>query len=336
MDTKNGSMAGSGSDAQGGSRPGRRGLGGPFARKGAQPPIPATAEVQGGKAARPGRGQGEPRKGDARRRLSVICGLCVGVTVLSLGLGGAMMATSMRIKAELVDNTVRVVTATEDITAGTTIEAGKLTVADVPTAYAASDAVKVADGEDQATAIAKVAGHRALANLTKGNAVSLSTISGPDGATSLAQSVEGDHVAYMVTVDTATGVSPFLHVGDKVDVYVGKDSVEPRKLLDNITVLGLNGTLQGGGTDGYTTVTLDLTDAQALELFSNQDVDGTRVHLALNPATTLQDADASAQAARAQAQTAPAAQTQATQAAQSAAGNGSAAGAGAANAQPQA
>lgn len=257
---------------------------------------------------------------DRRRRLSTICCVCVGVTVVSLGLGGTMAASANALKSKMMENTVRVVTTTENVPAGTVVEAAKLAVADVPGTYVSSDAVKV-EGDDTQAAIDKVAGRRALANLTAGNSISGSTLSGDIDPTSLAQSVEKGSVAYMLGVDTASGVAPFLKVGDKVDVYTGSGDVTPRKALEGVTVIALDGNLTGGGTAAYTTVTLQLTDQQALDLFTDQDVAGSKVHLTLTPEETLQSADASAQAAVAageQAQTTVAAPDAASQPAQTA------------------
>lgn len=298
-----GHRGGKGDSAQGGPAKGARGVSRPF-----------PADPKGGRGA----GRGGEEGPDRRRRLAAICCVCVGVTVASLGLGGTMLASSNALKAKMMENTVKVVTTTENVPAGTTIESDKLTVADVPGTYVASDAVKV-DGDDTQAAIDKVAGRRALANLTAGTSISGSTLSGDVDPTSLSQSVERGSVAYMMSVDTAQGVAPFLKVGDKVDVYTGSGDVTPKKLLSAVTVIALDGNLTGGGTSAYTTVTLQLTDQQALDLFTEQDVAGSSVHIALTPEETLQSADASAQAALAAGQgagqnavTAPSAGSEAT------------------------
>lgn len=270
---------------------GKKARGGLFARA----PKPADGDKTG-----EGNDKARPKtKGDQRRRLSVICGVCVGVTVISLGLSGAMLASANGLRAKLAENTVNVVTATEDVKAGETIDVSKLQVAAVPKAFAPADAVSPA-GDDAAAieeAKAKVGGRRALANITAGNPISGSIISNPDSPTALAQVPAEGNVAYMVSIDTANGLAPFLRVGDKVDVYSGSDQVAPRKLFEAVRVIALDGALTGGGTNAYSTVTLELTDAQALQLFQEADVSGSTLHLALTPERTLQEADASAQAA---------------------------------------
>ena len=235
-----------------------------------------------------------------RRRLSRVCGACVGVTVISLGLSGAMLASANSLRDRLIGNTENVVTVSQDVTAGTTLDASKLEVTAVPKAFVPSDAI-VASGTDDAAvkeATDKVSGRRALAHLTAGNPISGSTISTPDSPTALAQVPAQGSVAYMISLDTANGLAPFLRVGDKVDVYSGSDQVTPQKLFGGVRVIALDGSLTGGGTNTYSTVTLELTDSEALQLFNVGDVAGSTLHLALTPEASLVDADATAQAAQ--------------------------------------
>ena len=106
---------------------------------------------------------------------------------------------------------------------------------------------------------------------TSGTAVSLSSVSGSKKPASIATAVTEGHVAYTVALDSSTGLSPLLSVGDKVDVLASVNDgqvVTTERLADSIRVLALDGNLSGTKSDGYSNVTIEVTEDQALALSS--------------------------------------------------------------------
>ena len=78
-------------------------------------------------------------------------------------------------------------------------------------------------------------------------------------------------VAYTVALDSSTGLSPLLAVGDKVDVLASVNDgqvVTTERIADSIRVLALDGNLSGTKSDGYSNVTIEVTEDQALALSS--------------------------------------------------------------------
>lgn len=220
-----------------------------------------TTATAGAAAARRQRG---PQPGGTRNdhRLAAVAGVAIAVAVATVGFSGWRWTQAQGELTRLEQSTVKVVTVTRDVAPGELIDSADLTIASVPKAFAPKDAArKVSD----------VAGRQSVVQQTSGTAVSLSSVSGSKKPASIATAVTEGHVAYTVALDSSTGLSPLLSVGDKVDVLASVNDgqvVTTERLADSIRVLALDGNLSGTKSDGYSNVTIEVTEDQALALSS--------------------------------------------------------------------
>lgn len=229
-------------------------------------PAPAqggqrTTSTAGAATARRQRG---PAAGGTRkdRRLAAVAGVAIAVAVVTVGFSGWRWTQAQGELARLEKSTVKVVTVTRDVAPGEVITSADLTVASVPTAFAPKDAAKK---------VSDVAGRQSVTQQTSGTAVSLSSVSGSKKPASITTAVTEGHVAYTVALDSSTGLSPLLSVGDKVDVLASVNDgqvVSTVRVADSIRVLALDGNLSGSKSDGYSNVTIEVTEDQALALSS--------------------------------------------------------------------
>lgn len=213
----------------------------------------ATARRQRGPAA------GGTRKD---RRLAAVAGVAIAVAVVTVGFSGWRWTLAQGELARLEETTVKVVTVTRDVAPGEVITSADLTVASVPSAFAPKDAAKK---------VSDVAGRQSVTQQTSGTAVSLSSVSGSKKPASITTAVTEGHVAYTVALDSSTGLSPLLSVGDRVDVLASVNDgqvVTTVCVADSIRVLALDGNLSGSKSDGYSNVTIEVTEDQALALSS--------------------------------------------------------------------
>lgn len=220
-----------------------------------------TTATAGAATARRQRG---PQPGGTRNdhRLAAVAGVAIAVAVATVGFSGWRWTQAQGELTRLEQSTVKVVTVTRDVAPGELIDSADLTIASVPKAFAPKDAArKVSD----------VAGRQSVVQQTSGTAVSLSSVSGSKKPASIATAVTEGHVAYTVALDSSTGLSPLLSVGDKVDVLASVNDgqvVTTERLADSIRVLALDGNLSGTKSDGYSNVTIEVTEDQALALSS--------------------------------------------------------------------
>ena len=111
-----------------------------------------------------------------------------------------------------------------------------------------------------------MAGRQTVTQQTSGTAVSLSSVSGSKKPASITTAVTEGHVAYTVALDSSTGLSPLLSVGDEVDVLASVSDgqvVTTERVADSIRVIALDGNLSGSKSDGYSNVTIMVTEDQA-------------------------------------------------------------------------
>ena len=94
----------------------------------------------------------------------------------------------------------------------------------------------------------------------------------------------------MLSLSGANAMSPLRHVGDRVDVLSGSSDTRGAVIASEVRVLALDGRLSGGSSDGYSSVTLELTDQQAQDIFQMTDVQGTAIHLAAPAQTDVEQA----------------------------------------------
>lgn len=220
-----------------------------------------TTATAGAATARRQRG---PQPGGTRNdhRLAAVAGVAIAVAVATVGFSGWRWTQAQGELTRLEQSTVKVVTVTRDVSPGELIDSADLTIASVPKAFAPKDAAKK---------VSDVAGRQSVVQQTSGTAVSLSSVSGSKKPASIATAVTEGHVAYTVALDSSTGLSPLLSVGDKVDVLASVNDgqvVTTERLADSIRVLALDGNLSGTKSDGYSNVTIEVTEDQALALSS--------------------------------------------------------------------
>lgn len=220
-----------------------------------------TTATAGAATARRQRG---PQPGGTRNdhRLAAVAGVAIAVAVATVGFSGWRWTQAQGELTRLEQSTVKVVTVTRDVAPGKLIDSADLTIASVPKAFAPKDAAKK---------VSDVAGRQSVVQQTSGTAVSLSSVSGSKKPASIATAVTEGHVAYTVALDSSTGLSPLLSVGDKVDVLASVNDgqvVTTERLADSIRVLALDGNLSGTKSDGYSNVTIEVTEDQALALSS--------------------------------------------------------------------
>lgn len=205
-----------------------------------------------------------PQPGGTRNdhRLAAVAGVAIAVAVATVGFSGWRWTQAQGELTRLEQSTVKVVTVTRDVAPGELIDSADLTIASVPKAFAPKDAAKK---------VSDVAGRQSVVQQTSGTAVSLSSVSGSKKPASIATAVTEGHVAYTVALDSSTGLSSLLSVGDKVDVLASVNDgqvVTTERLADSIRVLALDGNLSGTKSDGYSNVTIEVTEDQALALSS--------------------------------------------------------------------
>lgn len=220
-----------------------------------------TTATAGAATARRQRG---PQPGGTRNdhRLAAVAGVAIAVAVATVGFSGWRWTQAQGELTRLEQSTVKVVTVTRDVAPGELIDSADLKIASVPKAFAPKDAAKK---------VSDVAGRQSVVQQTSGTAVSLSSVSGSKKPASIATAVTEGHVAYTVALDSSTGLSPLLSVGDKVDVLASVNDgqvVTTERLADSIRVLALDGNLSGTKSDGYSNVTIEVTEDQALALSS--------------------------------------------------------------------
>ena len=146
---------------------------------------PAEAPSKAGKeqkAAKKGAPKAKrPASETQRLRLSVLCGVLAALTFASLAVGGWQLSQALAIRDSYQADLVSAVTLTADVAAGEVIEAGDVTVSEVPSAFAPAD---------RATETSEVVGLRANSNLTAGNAVSLSSLQASSDPATLARDLK--------------------------------------------------------------------------------------------------------------------------------------------------
>lgn len=249
---------------------------------------PAQKRAQGAYAPNP-----YEQQADSRRRLTVTAGVLAGVAALSLALGGWQMSEAADLRAKYEVGLKTVVVASTDVAAGHVLEAGDLSVAQVPAEYCPSTAVGEAD-------MGKLVGHATITDLTKGVPVAGSAVQGSGEPSSLDCAMSDGNVAYTLDASGSQALGGMLRVGDRVNIISGTDGADGSVILGDVKVIALDTTL-AGAAESYSTVTLDLTGEQATELFNA--TQGGSYHLTLNDAakTTAEQAANSASAEEASA-----------------------------------
>lgn len=198
---------------------------------------------------------------DNRRLLTGVCGACVAVTVAAVGFSGLQYANATKAQREMEGSSVEVVVPADAVPRGAALTADMLTTKRVPKQYVP---------EDAATKASQVTGRTTLAPLTAGVPVSQADVSGSEAPGSIAGACRKGFVAKMFAMDVAPGMSPLLAPGDIVSVTgvdPNGDNAEP-VVYDDVRVLACDGMLAGPASEGYATLTLELTPEQAKTLLT--------------------------------------------------------------------
>lgn len=238
----------------------------PFSKK--EAPTPGAAPTEGGMppaAAPKGKAKGKkkgPSQLDRRRRLSLICGVLAGVSVVSAGFGLVTFTTGMSMQAEVAQQVESVVTVKEgkEVKPGQALTQDDLETVDAPSKFLPADAVRKVDD---------IVGKVALTPLTPGAPISASVIETGDDPATVTAAITKGHVAKMYSFDTAPGLSPLLRPGDYVTLTATKtDSTTgtvDKKAYKGVRIVAVDGNLTAAATDSYSTLTFELTQSQVDE-----------------------------------------------------------------------
>lgn len=211
---------------------------------------------------------------DSRRKLSILTGACVAVTIGAVGFSAIQYSQASEMTARLEGSTAKVLVATEDLPAGTTLTAENTELALVPSRYIPTNA---AESEDDAV------GLTTLTAVTAGLPIDLSSLSGSETPAGLPVAIRDGYVAKMVSLDTASGLSPLLAPGDYVTVSGYDEETGEVITHTGVRVLAVDGSLSGAAGTEYSTVTLELHQEQADSLL------GLVVSLTAEPASASVD-----------------------------------------------
>ncbi|MDY2776986.1 MAG: Flp pilus assembly protein CpaB [Collinsella sp.] len=206
------------------------------------------------------------------RTLILVAAASIALGIAAVAFTGARLVTTQAEISKIESQTSDYLTVTSELAAGSVITEGDLKVEKMPRAYVPSDAAGKGDAED-------IVGKTTTAKQTPGAPISLSTISASSAPGSLPTAIAEGHLGLMVALDTASGASPLIAVGDQVTVLGAvSGSQEVTALCSNVRVLAIDGNLSGNSETGYATVTLELTPEQAEAVAGAE-----RIHLASQP-----------------------------------------------------
>ena len=210
-----------------------------------------------------------PSKGT--RALTVVAAVAIAVSVGATVFSGMRVAESSAIIAKNEANSVNVVVTNRDVAAGETITEADLETQAVPKAYCPTDA---------ATKVSDVAGHTSLTTQTAGTSISLSSLQASSSPAHITSAIEDGHVAIALSLDSSKSLSPLLRVGDRVNVMaVVSDGAtsSAETVCANVKIIALDSALSGSPDDGYSLVTLDVTEDQAAAIVANPNVTLTAI-----------------------------------------------------------
>lgn len=210
-----------------------------------------------------------PSKGT--RALTVVAAAAIAVSVGATVFSGMRVAESSAIIAKNEANSVNVVVTNRDVAAGETITEADLETQAVPKAYCPTDA---------ATKVSDVANHTSLTTQTAGTSISLSSLQASSSPAHITSAIEDGHVAIALSLDSSKSLSPLLRVGDRVNVMaVVSDGAtsSAETVCANVKIIALDSALSGSPDAGYSLVTLDVTEDQAVAIVANPNVTLTAI-----------------------------------------------------------
>lgn len=192
-----------------------------------------------------------------------------GLAVIAVLAGGVAVVSEIdannRIE-EAFSGTTEVVAATKTIRAGDEISASDLAFVSVPNSTVADGAITKKDIDDSSkTPVGRVA----TQYITKGSQLTNASTAGKDNPESLAAAIGDGMEAVTISVDAQSGMGGMLRVNDRVKVIQPNDGSlggdEFTVIADSVRIAALDGNFSSGSgsSDGYSTVTLEVTPEQA-------------------------------------------------------------------------
>lgn len=192
-----------------------------------------------------------------------------GLAVIAVLAGGVAVVSEIDANnriAEAFSGTTEVVAATKTIHAGDEISASDLAFVSVPNSTVADGAITKKDIDDSSkTPVGRVA----TQYIAKGSQLTNASTAGKDNPESLAAAIGDGMEAVTISVDAQSGMGGMLRVNDRVKVIqpndgsLGGDGFTV--IADSVRIAALDGNFSSGSgsSDGYSTVTLEVTPEQA-------------------------------------------------------------------------
>lgn len=192
-----------------------------------------------------------------------------GLAVIAVIAGGVAVVSEIDANnriAEAFSGTTEVVAATKTIRAGDEISASDLAFVSVPNSTVADGAITKKDIDDSSkTPVGRVA----TQYIAKGSQLTNASTAGKDNPESLAAAIGDGMEAVTISVDAQSGMGGMLRVNDRVKVIqpndgsLGGDGFTV--IADSVRITALDGNFSSGSgsSDGYSTVTLEVTPEQA-------------------------------------------------------------------------
>ena len=192
-----------------------------------------------------------------------------GLAVIAVLAGGVAVVSEIDANnriAEAFSGTTEVVAATKTIRAGDEISASDLAFVSVPNSTVADGAItKKSINDSSKTPVGRVA----TQYIAKGSQLTNASTAGKDNPESLAAAIGDGMEAVTISVDVQSGMGGMLRVNDRVKVIqpndgsLGGDGFTV--IADSVRIAALDGNFSSGSgsSDGYSTVTLEVTPEQA-------------------------------------------------------------------------
>ena len=192
-----------------------------------------------------------------------------GLAVIAILAGGVAVVSEIDANnriAEAFSGTTEIVAATKTIHAGDEISASDLAFVSVPNSTVADGAITKKDIDDSSkTPVGRVA----TQYIAKGSQLTNASTAGKDNPESLAAAIGDGMEAVTISVDAQSGMGGMLRVNDRVKVIqpndgsLGGDGFTV--IADSVRIAALDGNFSSGSgsSDGYSTVTLEVTPEQA-------------------------------------------------------------------------
>lgn len=236
-----------------------------------QPPQNAKKQRRK-KAKRPKKVQSATERVKSLSRLTAIC---AGFAVIGMGIGIWGTFNGQNIANEAKSNPKSIVVASTDLPRGAEITADTVKEVEVPQPYRSSAAVPWESRD-------LIIGKRTATAVASGTQVTTDDVQGTDSQSSLSQSIDEGHEAVTISVDSVSGMSNLIKIGDLVRVVkIDPDAFAPQDIVV-ARVIALGNSLYDLTEGEYGTITVDVTPEQANQIRLAQN-SGSTVTCILEP-----------------------------------------------------